>query len=104
VLVELSEGPNQNDVVVAGRSENLVLEFDEAYTAFVEGFEVLPTEAQLVALQAVDSKLAAMVGEKDATLWSERSRRQDPVWQDVRRLASAAIHAFDWPLQAQRED
>ncbi|MEZ4290645.1 MAG: hypothetical protein R3E53_08985 [Myxococcota bacterium] len=46
MLVELAtrpEKPAPGVKVVPGRSENLVLEFDEAYTAFaVEGFERLP--------------------------------------------------------------
>lgn len=82
---------------MSGVGENLVLEFDEAYTAFVEGFEALPSELQLVALQAVDAKLSSMVRAQDAALWSERARREEPVWIEVRRLADRAILAFDWP-------
>jgi hypothetical protein len=77
--------------------EKLVVEFDEAYTAFVESFERLPSESQMMALQAVDTKLAAMVREKDASLWTARGYREDPTWHEVRTLADYAVGEFDWP-------
>lgn len=79
-----------------GFAENLVFEFDEAYTAFVEGFETLPSEAQLLALQAVDTHVSAMVRARDAALWTERARREDPPWVEVRALAARVLHVFDW--------
>jgi len=84
---------------VQGLAENLVFEFDEAYTAFVEGFERLPTDAQLLALQAMDTRLSAMVRARDAALWTEAARRDEPDWQEVRRLAAEVLSAFGWPLQ-----
>jgi len=83
--------------VPAGFAENLVFEFDEAYTAFVEGFEVLPSEIQLISLQAVDTQVSSMVRAKDAALWTEQARRDDPDWDEVRRCARAALAAFAWP-------
>ena len=83
--------------VVPGLAENLVFEFDEAYTAFVDGFVELPSEGQLLALQAVDQRLAAMVGAKDASLWTEQARRTDPVWDEVRELATRVLTEFGWP-------
>ena len=83
--------------VTAGFAENLVFEFDEAYTAFVEGFEVLPSESQLISLQAVDTQVSSMVRAKDAALWTEQARREAPVWGEVRRCAREALAAFDWP-------
>lgn len=82
---------------VQGLAENLVFEFDEAYTAFVEGFEALPTETQLLALQAVDTHVSAMVGAKQAALWTEQARREAHEWQHVRKLARDVLTAFDWP-------
>ena len=81
----------------AGFAENLVFEFDEAYTSFVEGFETLPTEKQLVALQAVDTHVSSMVDAKDASLWTEEARREAGGWQDVRALAERVLEVFDWP-------
>ncbi|MBJ21323.1 MAG: hypothetical protein GY910_06745 [bacterium] len=80
-----------------GLSENLVFEFDEAYTAFVDRFSTLPSEAQMLALQALDTKVAAMVGAKDADLWTQRARREDPNWDDVRSLATRILVEFGWP-------
>jgi hypothetical protein len=80
-----------------GAAENLVFEFDEAYTSFVEGFETLPTEEQLVALQAVDTHVSSMVDAKDAALWTEGARREAGVWQDIRTLAERVLEVFDWP-------
>jgi hypothetical protein len=80
-----------------GFAENLVFEFDEAYTAFVEGFETLPSEEQLLALQAVDTHVSAMVRARDAALWTERARREDAPWAEVRVLAAHVLHVFDWP-------
>lgn len=82
---------------IPGFAESLVLEFDEAYTGFVDGVEALPSEAQMLALQAVDRKLAAMVSAKDAALWTERARREDLIWAEVRGLAMRVLREFDWP-------
>jgi hypothetical protein len=100
-VLSLSRPPAkpQSDAPAApGLTENLVFEFDEAYTDFVEGFERLPTDAQMLALQAMDTRLSAMVRAKDAALWTEAARRDEPDWQEVRRLAERVLSAFDWPM------
>lgn len=107
VLVELSVQVEEARVALArnekprklvpGRLENLVVEFDDAYTVYVEGMERLPEEAQLLALQAVDRQLAGMVRAKEATLWTEQALCADPRWDDARLLALAAIRAYAWP-------
>lgn len=83
--------------VAAGRTENLVVAFDEAYTSFVDSFELLPGETQLLTLQAMDKQLSAMVRAKDADLWTRKAHLSDPHWIEVRSLASEVIEAFDWP-------
>ncbi len=83
--------------VAAGFAENLVFEFDEAYTAFVEGFETLPSESQLISLQAVDTQVSSMVRAKDAELWTEQAWCEAADWQHLRRLARAVLSAFEWP-------
>lgn len=80
-----------------GQLERLVVEFDDAYTTFVEGMERLPTEPQLMALQAVDRQLAAMVRAQEAELWTQRALREDDRWRETQRLASSVLEAFDWP-------
>ena len=99
----LEEQPStgQRKVIsMPGRSENLVVEFDEAYTVFVEGFEALPSESQMSAIQAVDAKLSSMVRAADETLWTDQARRHGDVWAEVRELAGRAIRAFEWPREA----
>ena len=98
----LAEAPPSEEVARKlpanpGYGEKLVFEFDEAYTAFVEGFETLPDEAQLLALQAVDTQVSSMVRAKDVALWTETARREDPEWQSVRSLAGRVLDTFAWP-------
>lgn len=83
--------------LLPGRLENLVVEFDDAYTVFVEGLERLPTESQMLALQAIDRQLAAMIRAREAELWTERALREDERWGEAQRLALAVIEAFAWP-------
>jgi hypothetical protein len=83
--------------VVPGFAENLVVEFDDAYTTFVEGFDSLPSEGQMLVLQAVDNKLTSMVGAKDPELWTDQARRGDANWIEVRSLAMQVLLEFDWP-------
>lgn len=85
--------------IVPGRLENLVVEFDDAYTLFVEGMTSLPTEAQMLALQAVDRQLEAMIRARDAALWTEQALREDRRWSEAQRLAGAVIEAFEWPVR-----
>ncbi len=96
-------GPGASGAVresTPGRVENLVVEFDEAYTAFIEGCDALPAEPQLEALQSVDARLSSMVRAADASLWTERGHRDNPGWSEVRSLADAAIRAFGWAHRA----
>lgn len=81
----------------SGPADKLVYEFDEAYTAYVEAFVDLPSEAQLLALQAVDTRVAAMVAEKDASLWTEGARRDHASWTELRTLAARVLAEFAWP-------
>lgn len=85
--------------LVPGRLENLVVEFDDAYTVYVEGMESLPDEGQLLALQAVDRQLAGMVAAKDAALWTELALREDRRWSQAQKLARTAIAAYAWPVR-----
>lgn len=77
-----------------GAAQALVVEFDDAYTDLVEGLEQLPSESQMIALQAVDTRLSAMVGAKDATLWTDRAQREDQIWTELRELVTEVIGEF----------
>ena len=101
VVLSLSETPPSAEdgalrPAVPGHAENLVFEFDEAYTDFVDGLKKLPSESQMRALQAVDLKVSSMVGAKDAALWTDRARREDEHWGELRQLAARVLSAFDW--------
>jgi hypothetical protein len=74
----------------------LAREFDDLYTDFIDNLDELPTEAQLVALQALDSALTAMSGPANSDLWTEASVRGHPRWSEVRDLARTAIDQFGW--------
>jgi hypothetical protein len=93
---------SRESTAISVHAENLAVEFDEAYTDYVDGCDQLPKESQLLALQAVDTKLAAMVRAKDAALWTVQACREDPSWREVRVLAEATIVEFDWPRTLDR--
>lgn len=100
MLAKLATRPDQvagSPETTATRAEKLVVEFDTAYTAFVENIDRLPSESQMLALQAVDTKLAAMVAAKEPALWIPWACREDIRWREVRALAETALDAFDWP-------
>ncbi len=105
VIVELSHSlgaPESTEVppskpFAPGQIERLVVEFDDAYTTFVEGMEHLPSEAQFIALQAVDRQLTALVRAEDAELWTQKALREDPRWIEAQQLAFGVIEVFAWP-------
>jgi hypothetical protein len=99
-LVSLAAPPEDGSGgldAVSVRAENLVVDFDEAYTGFFQESDRLPSESQLLALQAVDTKLAEMVRTKDAEIWTNRAWREHSNWREVRALAECAIGEFEWP-------
>lgn len=83
--------------LAAGHLERLVVEFDDAYTVYVEGMVELPSEGQLMSLQAIDRQLAAMVRAQEAELWTQQALREDVRWHEAQRLAVGVIEAFAWP-------
>ena len=99
VQVEEARSAEKPRPLRPARLENIVVEFDDAYTAYVDGMERLPAQAQLLALQAVDRQLSEMVRAKEAALWTEQALRDDRRWGEARRLAREAIGAYAWPLQ-----
>lgn len=82
----------------AGRRtpDSLAVEFDDAYTAYVENLEQLPTDAQLESLQALDAALTAMTGPANRELWTESALKNHPRWAEIRVLARAATTHFGW--------
>lgn len=89
--------PKRTKPLAPGQLERLVVEFDDAYTVFVEGMETLPSEAQLMSLQAVDRQLAAMVRAQEAELWTRQALRDDVRWHEAQQLSARVLEAFAWP-------
>jgi hypothetical protein len=78
------------------RVEKLALRFDEVYTVFVGSLVSLPTEAQLVSLQEIDSELQAMSDPELASLWTDSAVVEHPQWEHLRELARRALRQFEW--------
>jgi len=61
----------------------------------------VPAESQ--ALDAIDEKLATMSrdgAEFNAELWTDAALKSSPHWQQLRTLATAALDAFGWAVDA----
>ena len=86
-LVATGERPDQASAAAR--------DFDEAYTAYIGALAELPAEGRLEALQAVDSTLNRMTGPAHSALWTEAAIRTDPHWTELRRVAAAALQAFE---------
>ena len=56
----------------------------------------LPGEAQLLALQELDSALNAISGPDNVELWTDASFANDSRWNDIRTLAQNVLAEFDW--------
>jgi len=80
----------------SNRADRLALSFDEHYTVFMESMTVLPEEAQLLSLQALDSALNAISGPENLALWDDVSFIQDPHWENIRLLAQKVMIEFGW--------
>ncbi len=78
------------------RPDQLAIDFDESYTAFVAGLSVLPSEAQLEALQNLDRQLESMSDPALQAKWTAQAMKTDPDWETVRSLARAVRSAFEW--------
>ena len=89
-LASIPDGPH--------RADRLALLFDEEYTDFMDAMAVLPTEAQLLALQELDRKLNAISGPSHLELWTDAAVENDPQWDEIRRLADTILRAFGWPM------
>ena len=82
----LAKGGTAGDVLAA--------RFDDVYTDFVDSLQRLPSEAQLVSLQALDSAIHSMSGVENAALWTEAAVQNDPRWQELREIARTVLQEF----------
>ncbi len=96
--IELLAMPGSDGLTRRGCAEpdQLAIDFDEAYTAFVGQLVKLPSPAQLEALQELDQQLDTMSDPALRPKWTADAMKSDPDWQVVRSLAGAALAAFGW--------
>ncbi len=78
------------------RPDQLAIEFDEAYTAFVTRLAEMPPPGCFEALQVLDQRLEAMSDPDLHFKWTAESMKSDPDWDTVRNLAGAVLSAFGW--------
>ena len=78
------------------RADGLAISFDDQYTSFMERMTNLPGDAQLIALQELDSALNAISGPDNVDLWTDSSFASDPQWNDIRALAQKVLSEFGW--------
>lgn len=75
--------------------DQLALDFDEAYTAFMSGLADLPALRLLEALQELDRQLESMSDPSMRSKWTREGMSREPDWEVVRALAREVLAAFD---------
>jgi hypothetical protein len=81
----------------------LASDFDRRASAVRAAYGGELGPVQTASLSALDGHLATMSrdgAEYDAELWTDAAVRTSPLWAEVRRLASAALDAFGWTVEA----
>jgi hypothetical protein len=82
-------------------ADELAFGFDHWASMVRQNYRQDLTLDQDSALDAVTNKLATMSrdgAEFDADLWTDAALASSEHWADVRRLASSALEAFEWPV------
>ena len=88
-------------------ADELALDFEHWASVVHDNYEEELSPAQAGALAAISETFTTMSGdaaEFGAELWTEEAVRSSSHWQDVRRLATVALEAFDWPLESPPRD
>jgi hypothetical protein len=80
------------------RADELALDFDHFFTAYLGNFGAEWTDAQRHALNKVNNLLAAMSGAENAELWTEGAIIEHPRWAEVREAAQQAMTALGWQI------
>ena len=93
--LSLSPSADVGDVSLQARQH--ARDFDEAYTDYIDGLDELPSQAQLQALQSVDSALLAMLDDDSGSLWSAEAIEVDPRWSALRTTAGEILSQFGSP-------
>jgi hypothetical protein len=80
----------------------LALEYDRCVSVVRGEYGPDLSEVQNAALTAIEEKLATIARDSnafDTDLWEGEALRSSGHWADVRRLATAALEAFGWPIK-----
>jgi hypothetical protein len=88
------------------KAEELATEFDHSAAAVRTQYETELTGSQSEALDAIDRQLASMSRDGarfDVEIWSETALESSEAWREIRRLAAAALEAFEWPIEKTNE-
>jgi hypothetical protein len=76
------------------KADELALDFDHFYRAYVGNFgDELSAEAR-AALRTIDETLGRMSEQADAELWTDEAVVTHPAWAEVRRHATRALALF----------
>jgi hypothetical protein len=91
----LSRSGEQPPADGAAPADELAARFDDLYTDYVGSLTRLPSESQLVALQALDAAIHQLSGVENAGLWKEAAVRGDPRWHELREIARIVLAEFE---------
>jgi hypothetical protein len=80
------------------KTDELVLDFDDALMLVRDCRQLALTGHQQDALADLDLTLSAMSGSQHGHLWTEAALREGPEWEVIRRQAAAALRALDAPV------
>jgi hypothetical protein len=75
--------------------DQLALDFDHAYTAFMSALADLPALRLLEGLQELDRQLESMSDPAMRSKWTREGMVRDPDWEVVRALALEVLAALD---------
>ena len=75
----------------------LARDFDNWTAVVTENYEDELSQDQRHALAAIDQRLSAM--SDDDQVWSQSALAGDQRWDEIRRLAYAALDAFGWAIE-----
>ena len=73
-------------------------DFDNWAAVVAENYDDELSRDQRQALDAINQRLSAM-SDDDQEVWSQTALAGDQRWDEIRRLAAAALDAFGWALE-----
>ena len=77
------------------KADELALDFDNFYRAYIENFgDELSPDARM-ALDAIDKSFDRMSGPANADLWTDAAVGAHAAWSEVRRQAGLALRLFN---------